>query len=233
LVTLLIERSHLVTLLRRLRLRKIDFGTFQLGIAQLVPRVLGSPSPSPPPKLAKKKNSKKKFRTHPPPLPLLIGNRRERSEKISKRLKSFPKSPKEFRQATKPLGDPELSSGPRSSRSLKRALIRLTPTKPAPCTKGQPIKTDLTAPLLTLANYLYTYIIRLLPHSSAPGYFVSLSPIRLNCPGVNMNSNPNPLLRGLAKRDKSLWLGQQIGPWLFCEPQLREEGPLRLSKVAL
>ena len=46
LVTLLIERSHLVTLLRRLRLRKIDFGTFQLGIAQLVPRVrglLGSP----------------------------------------------------------------------------------------------------------------------------------------------------------------------------------------------
>ena len=33
----------LVTLLRHLRLPKIDFGTFQLGIAQLVPRVSGSP----------------------------------------------------------------------------------------------------------------------------------------------------------------------------------------------
>ncbi len=77
-----------------------------------------------------------------------------------------------------------------------------TPTKPAPCTKGQPIKSDLTAPLLTLANYLYTYIIRLLPHIAlctnrppAPLPFVSLSPIRLVCPGVNPNSHPNPLLR--------------------------------------
>ena len=41
------------------------------------------PPPSPPPKLAKKKKFQKKFRTRPPPLPLLIGNRRERSEKIS------------------------------------------------------------------------------------------------------------------------------------------------------
>ena len=74
-----------------------------------------------------------------------------------------------------------------------------TPTKPAPCTKGQPIKSDLTAPLLTLANYLYTYIIRLLPPSSAPGYFVSLSPIGPICPGVNPNSNPNPLLKTALK----------------------------------
>ena len=81
----------LVTLLRRLRLRKIDFGTFQLGIAQLVPRVSGSPLPPPrPPKLAKKKKFRKKFRTRPPPLPLLIGNRRERSEKISSGSKKFP-----------------------------------------------------------------------------------------------------------------------------------------------
>ena len=39
----------LVTFLRHLRLPKIDFGTFQLGIAQLVPRVSGSPSPPLPP----------------------------------------------------------------------------------------------------------------------------------------------------------------------------------------
>ena len=83
----------LVTLLRRLRLRKIDFGTFQLGIAQLVPRVSGfgvPPPPSPPPKTREKKNFQKKFRTRPPPLPHLIGNRRERSEKISIGSKKFP-----------------------------------------------------------------------------------------------------------------------------------------------
>ncbi len=188
----------LVTLLRPLRLQKIDFRTFQLGIAQLVPRVLGSPSTLPAPKTReKKKIPKKKFRTRPPPRPLLIGNWRERSEKISKSLKSFPKSLKEFRQATKPLSD--VTRPWAFSRAPVLALAVATarpasPTRTAPCTKSQPIKSHLTAPLLTLANYLYTYIIRLLPHSSAPGYFVSLSPIRLVCPGVNMISNPYPLL---------------------------------------
>ncbi len=88
-----------------------------------------------PPNSRKNKNSEKKFRTRPPPLPLLIGNRRERSEKISGSLKSFPKSPKEFRQATKPLGDLELSPGRRSSRSLKRALVRRLQPNPHPAPK--------------------------------------------------------------------------------------------------
>ncbi len=154
--------------------------------------------PPRPPKLAKKKNSEKKFRTHPTPRPLLIGNRRERSEKIARSLKSFPNSLKEFRRATKPLSDVRrpwtFSRAP--VLALAEASARpAPPTKPAPCTKGQPIKSHLTAPLLTLANYLYIYLIRLLPPSSAPGYFVSLSPIGLVCPGVNPNSNPNPLLR--------------------------------------
>ncbi len=54
---------------------KIDFGTFQLGIVQLVPRVSGSPSPpsplpAPKPRERKKKFWKKKFRTlHPLPPP--------------------------------------------------------------------------------------------------------------------------------------------------------------------
>ena len=61
--------------------------------------------------------------------------------------------------------------------------------------KGQPIRTDLTAPLHYLTNYLYTYLIRLLPHSFAPLPSLSLSLIRLVCPGVNMNSHPNPLLK--------------------------------------
>ncbi len=82
--------------------------------------------------------------------------------------------------------------------SLAKASARpAPPTRPAPCTKGQPIKTDLTAPLLTLANYLYTYIIRLLPHSFPPEPFVSVSLIGLCCPGVNPNSDPNPLLFSL------------------------------------
>ncbi len=77
----------LVTLLRRLRLPKINFGTFQLGIVQLGPRVLGSPSPPlpppPPPKKSRKKNFRKNFKFPLPP-PLLIGNRRERSKKVSR-----------------------------------------------------------------------------------------------------------------------------------------------------
>jgi hypothetical protein len=119
----------LVTLLRRLRLRKIDFGTFQLGIAQLVPRVSGSPLPPPrPPKLAKKKKFRKKFRTRPPPLPLLIGNRRERSEKISRSDKKDRWSSGGPRNLS--VNGLELSPGRRSSRSLKRALVRLLQPNP-------------------------------------------------------------------------------------------------------
>ena len=125
----------LVTLLRRLRLRKIDFGTFQLGIAQLVPRVSGSPSPlpAPPPREKKKNPETKKFRTLPPaPLPSPYWLEIDGSDRKKYRvgLKSFPKSPKEFRQATKPLGDLELSPERRSSRSLKRALVRLLQPNP-------------------------------------------------------------------------------------------------------
>ncbi len=75
-----------------------------------------------------------------------------------------------------------------------RPLPACVSTRPHRARKGQPIRTDLTAPLLTLANYLSTYLIRLLPHSSAPLPSLSLSPNRLRSPGVNPNSNPNPLL---------------------------------------
>ena len=139
--------------------------------------------PPRPQKSRKKKISEKKVPKpppRPPPLPLLIGNRQERLEKIS-------------------VGDWKdrwSSGGPRNlSVTLNFLPGAGPPTRPAPCTKGQPIKSDLTAPLLTLANYLYTYIIRLLPPSSAPGYFVSVSLIGPACPGVNMIPDPNPLLR--------------------------------------
>ncbi len=75
--------------------------------------------PPRPQKSRKKKIPKKKFRTLPPaplPSPLLIGNRRERSEKIPR---SDKKRPLEFRRATKPLGDPELSPGRRSSNQTR------------------------------------------------------------------------------------------------------------------
>ena len=88
------------------------------------------PPPSPPPKLAKKKKFQKKFRTRPPPLPLLIGNRRERSEKISRSDKKDRWSSGGPRNLTKPPGDLELSPGRRSSRSLKRALVRLLQPNP-------------------------------------------------------------------------------------------------------
>ena len=176
-----------MTLLRRLRLPKIDFGTFQLGIAQLVPRVSGSPSPPlpppAPPKTCEKKKIPKKV-PNPPPSPPPID------------WKSTGAIEKNIARVSKVSRSHLKSSGRPQNLSVTLSFLSGAgpPTRPAPCTKGQPIKTDLTAPLLTLANYLYTYIIRLLPHSSAPGYFVSLSPIRLVCPGVNPNSNPNPLL---------------------------------------
>ncbi len=194
-MTLLIERSHLVTLLRRLRLRKIDFGTFQLGIAQLVPRVSGSPSPLPAPK----NREKKKKVPNPPPRPPspppidwkstgAIEKNIEESEKFPEATERVPAGHKTSRWPWTFSRAPVLALAVASARPAP-------PTRPAPCTKGQPIKTDLTAPLLTLANYLYIYLIRLLPHSSAPGYFVSLSPIGLSCPGVKPFSNPNPLLK--------------------------------------
>jgi hypothetical protein len=75
------------------------------------------------------------------------------------------------------------------------ASARLAPPpRPAPCTKGQPIRTDLTAPLHNLTNYLYIYLIRLLPHSSAPLPSVSFSLSAPLCPEVNMISDPYPLL---------------------------------------
>ena len=117
----------LVTLLRRLRLRKIDFGTFQLGIAQLVPRVSGSPSPLPAPKTREKKKFRKKV-PNPPPSPPPIDWKSTGA--IGKNFPIWLKRPLEFRQATKPLGDPELSPGRRSSPSLKRALVRLLQPNP-------------------------------------------------------------------------------------------------------
>ena len=83
------------------------------------------------------------------------------------------------------------SAGPRSLRDHLPACVS---TRPHRARKGQPIRTDLTAPLLTLANYLYIYLIRLLPHSSAPLPSLSVSLFRLRCPGVNPNPDPNPLL---------------------------------------
>ena len=195
LVTLLIERSHLVTLLRRLRLRKIDFGTFQLGIAQLVPRVFGvTLPPSPPPKLAKKKKvpKKKKFRTRPPPLPSpywleIDGSDRKKFPDLTEKTVGVPAGHKTSQWPWTFSRAPVLALAKASARPAP-------PTRTAPCTKGQPIKSHLTAPLLTLANYLYTYIIRLLPHSLAPSYSVSFSLSAPLCPEVNMNTDPNPLL---------------------------------------
>jgi hypothetical protein len=110
--------------------------------------------------------------------PLLIGNRRERSEKISRSLKSVPKSPKEFRQATKPLGDLELSPGRRSSNQTRTVHQRSTNQIRPHCT----------------ATYLGQLSLHL-PHKVAPALFsVSVSPIRPACPGVNPNPDPNPLL---------------------------------------
>ena len=123
-----------VTLLRRLRLRKIDFGTFQLGIAQLVPRVSGSPLPPPrPPNSRKKKNPKKVPNPPPSPPPIdwkstgAIGKNIARVKKVSP---SHRKSSGGPRNLTKPLGDLELSPGRRSSHSLKRALVWLLQPNP-------------------------------------------------------------------------------------------------------
>ncbi len=171
----------LVTLLRRLRLPKIDFGTFQLGIAQLVPRVSGSPSHLPAPKIPKKKKFWKKFRTLPPPSPPPYWLEIDGSDR-----KKFPDLTRSHSSS---------SGGPRNlTVTLNFVPGAGPPTRPAQCTKGQPIRTDLTAPLLTLANYLHFYLIRLLPHSSAPLPSLSLSLTRLVCPGVKPFSDPNPLL---------------------------------------
>ncbi len=141
------------------------------------------PSPLPaslPPPSRKKKNSEKKSSAPSPPLPpLLIGNGRERSEKIS-RLDS--KSHFEFQQATKPHGDLELSPGRRSSNQTRTVHQRSTNQNRPHCT----------------ATYLGQLSLHL-PHKVAPALFgplplLSLSPTRLVCPGVNMISDPNPLL---------------------------------------
>ncbi len=127
----LLDRAILlVTLLRRLRLPKIDFGTFQLGIAQLCLAFGGHPPPlrpsPPPPHHREKKNSEKKS-SEPSPHPYWLEIDGSDWKKISR---SDSKSPFEFRRATKPLGDLELSLGRRSSRSLSRALVR--PLQPDP-----------------------------------------------------------------------------------------------------
>jgi hypothetical protein len=87
------------------------------------------------------------------------------------------------------------SAGPRSLRDHLPACVN---TRPHRACKGQPIRIKNTAPLHkvapALANYLHFYIIRLLPHSFPPVPSLSLSPIGLRSPGVNPNSNPNPLL---------------------------------------
>jgi hypothetical protein len=64
------------------------------------------------------------------------------------------------------------------------------------CRQSDQIRSDQTstAPLHNTTNYLYTYLIRLLPHSSSPLPLLSLSPIRLFCPGVNPNPDPYTLL---------------------------------------
>jgi hypothetical protein len=103
----------------------------------------------------------------------------------------------EFRQATKPLSDVRrpwaFSRVPLLALAIASARPA-PPPRPAPCTKGQPIRTDLTAPLHNLTNYLYIYLIRLLPHSSAPLPSVSFSLSAPLCPEVNMISDPYPLL---------------------------------------
>ena len=120
----------LVTLLRRLRLPKINFGTFQLGIAQLVPRVSGSPSPLPAPKpCEKKKIPKKKFRTLPPapsPPPYWLeidGSDRKKYHGVTKKTVGVPAGHETSRWT-------ELSPGRRSSHSLSRALVRLLQPDP-------------------------------------------------------------------------------------------------------
>jgi hypothetical protein len=108
------------------------------------------------------------------------------------------------------------SAGPRSLRDHLPACVS---TRPHRARKGQPIRIKNTAPLHkvapALANYLHFYIIRLLPHSFPPVPSLSLSPIRLACPGVNMISNPNSLLFSLKrafliKRKKSALISVTI-----------------------
>ncbi len=83
------------------------------------------------------------------------------------------------------------SAGPWSLRDHLPACVSTTPHS---ARKGQPIRTDLTAPLHNQTNYLYIYLIRLLPHSSAPLPSVSFSLSAPLCTKVNPNSDPNPLL---------------------------------------
>ena len=89
----------------------------------------GVPLPPPrPPQTREKKKFRKKFRTRPPPLPLSIGNRRERSEKIS--LSDWKDRWSSGGPRNLSVNGLELSPGRRSSRSLKRALVRLLQPDP-------------------------------------------------------------------------------------------------------
>jgi hypothetical protein len=146
----------LVTLLRRLRLPKIDFGTFQLGIAQLVPRVSGSPSPPSPlpaPKNHKKKKFQKKKVPNPPPhLPPPIDWKSTGA--IGKNIPEWLKRPLEFRRATKPVGDLELSPGRWSSNQTRTVHQRSTNQIRPHCT----------------ATYLDQLSLHL-PHKVAPALF--------------------------------------------------------------
>ena len=91
----------------------------------------GVPLPLPAPQTReKKKNSEKSSEPAPLPSPYRLEIDGSDRKKYRSVLKSFPKSPQEFRRATKPLGDLELSPGRRSSRSLKRALVRLLQPDP-------------------------------------------------------------------------------------------------------
>jgi hypothetical protein len=107
---------------------KIDFGTFQLGIAQLVPRFSGSPSaPLPAPKTReKKKNSEKSSEPAPLPSPYWLeidGSDRKKYHGVTKKTVGVPAGHETSRWT-------ELSPGRRSSRSLKRALVRLLQPNP-------------------------------------------------------------------------------------------------------
>ena len=109
-----IDRSQFGDTLSVSASQKIDFGTFQLGIAQLVPRVSGSPSPLPPPR--PQTSRKKKKVPNPPPRPLPSPYWLEIDGSDRKKYPSVTKRPLEFRRATKPLGELNFlpGAGPRA-----------------------------------------------------------------------------------------------------------------------
>ena len=69
-------------------------------------------------------------------------------------------------------------------------------------------------------------MIRIVLHSSAPGYSVSFSLSEPFCPGVNPNTNPNPLLflRRVFKLSSQILNQVRLGYFRFCQIMLNYVG---------